>query len=327
MSISTYREVKGYLASLPVDKPIKVIDLVNKIKSISNHKKGTEDSFKMIKPYEPYTTADLDELWVDMSYQRRIRLDKIVNKLQNAGGFDKSAAGTVDVAVRSGGRKFVWDGFRRCLMVGICGGNFVEASYERHDDDMLENECVKREAELFAIRNAQQENMTPGEIFKAHVVAENPRAISQLRVLKKCNLDVEGTNPSGKVLSGFKAFDDEWDDFELDTLVGASHLIQSVWTSDAVLSVYLLLGLSALLEANDEIGSYNEPEIILAFKDFAKRGFKQKDLTQPRLQARPTASIAYNAAKKVLANDNGLIRHLMQRLDLSDVDVDFLENS
>jgi hypothetical protein len=45
------------------------------------------------------------------------------------------------------------------------------------------------------------------------------------------------------------------------------------------------------------------------------------------LQARPTASIAYNAAKKVLANDNGLIQHLMQKLDLSDVDVDFLENS
>ena len=81
------------------------------------------------------------------------------------------------------------------------------------------------------------------------------------------------------------------------------------------------------MKANDKIGSYNEPEIILAFKDFSKRGFKQKDLTQPRLQARPTASIAYNAAKKVLGNDNGLIQNLMTNLELSDVDVEFLENS
>lgn len=327
MSISTYNEVKGYLASLPVNKPLKVLDLVNKIKSISNHKRGTEDSFKMIKPYADGTTAELSELWVDMSYQRRIRLDKIVKKLIITGGFDKSAAGTVDVAVRSGGRKFVWDGFRRCLMTGMCGGSFVEASYERHSDDMLEQECVKREAMLYAIRNAQQENMTPGEIFKAYVCADNPTAISQLRVLKKCNLDVEGTNPNGKVLSGFKAFDDEWDDFEVETLVTSSEIIQDAWNSDPQVSVYLLLGLAAFLDANDEVGSYNEPEIITAFKTFVKSGWKQRDLTQPRLQARPTVSIAYNVAKKVMVNDNGLIQHLKQKLDLSDVDVDFLDNS
>ena len=48
----------------------------------------------------------------------------------------------------------------------------------------------------------------------------------------------------------------------MDTLVNV-HLIQSAWNGDSVISVYLLLGLSPL-KANDKIGSYNEPEIILA---------------------------------------------------------------
>ena len=37
-----------------------------------------------------------------MSYQRRIRLDKIVNKLNALVDLISSVAGTVDVAVRSG---------------------------------------------------------------------------------------------------------------------------------------------------------------------------------------------------------------------------------
>ena len=330
MSMKNFSSVSGYLASLPMNAEVRVLDLVNLILGITNHKKGTQNHFKIIIPYSRSSThVDIADLWVDMSYQRRIRLKKLLEKIVANGGFDKSAAGTVDIAFRSNGKKYVWDGLRRCIMAGLCGSDFVECSVEDHTGkDMLPNEEKARESELFSIRNSQNENMTPDEIFKAHVVSEKPKALDQLRILKKCNLDVEGTNPTGVALSAFRAFDDEYSNFEESILEQSSKLIQRTFKDgNNKVTVYLLLGLSAFLAANDDVGSYNEEEILQAFKDFSKRGFLQRNLTQPRLSARPTASVAFNIARKVMVNENGLIKHLSNKLNLSDVDVDFLDNS
>ena len=108
-----HRDVSAALARLT--GVVSIQEIIDAILGIDNFQQKTlKGIIRSIGGTMPNAIA-LSELYVDMTYQRRIRLTKIINKLRKHGGFSQDGAGTIDVAERPDGRKMVWDGFRRCL--------------------------------------------------------------------------------------------------------------------------------------------------------------------------------------------------------------------
>jgi hypothetical protein len=307
---SKLAEVKSALATLKTNKTYSIQEIVETIRQVCNYNLATFHQLKMKSgSYDVKTSMPLNELYVDLTYQRKIRLAKIITKLQQIDGFCKTVAGTVDVAYRpSSKQNFVWDGFRRCLMVGMCDGKRVGIHLFKHPKGTTEREARKVEAKFFKIRNADKENMTPEEIFKSEVVYEDQTALAKLSLLKECNLDVEGLNPAGVTLGGFRAFEWCFKNVDHDKVIEASTIIQDAWNKQPQVLGYLLGGLSRLLVINDD-DKYIEGEIYEMFTAFAVHN-KPQELTNPRLNTKPFPSIALNIAKKVLRDKNGLIEEI-----------------
>jgi hypothetical protein len=303
---SNKRDVEAALASLKINKHYSIKEIVDTIKQVCNHKTDTTKSLVMVSG--PYTgaTYQLDDLYVDMSYQRRIRLAKIINKLRAIGGFDKDVAGSIDIAFRPCTKQhFVWDGLRRCIMVGMCGGDRISGSLYSHDGNLYTDECKKKEARFFKIRNADGEKMSFEEIFKSRVSYEDDIAMSQLSLLKKCGLDVEGLNPEGIQLGGLRAFDEIFNKIPSETIINAAQLYKEAWNKESQVLGYGLAGLATLLDVKEFEDYYTYDDIRSALRSYALK-HKPNTITNPRINSAAFKSIAYNIATKVLEDDNGL---------------------
>ena len=173
----------------------KLSTIINLLLSIDNFKEDTLDKLNRAVAYTEDGLIPIDEIYVDLTYQRRLRLQALLNRLIESGGFDKEVAGHIDLAVRVDGRKFVWDGFNRVIKAGISGITHMPPSIYTHDKSLSVEKQVMKEAKMFKVRNADQSSMEPGEIFKSEVVFQDPIAMKILSLLKRCKLDVEGTNP------------------------------------------------------------------------------------------------------------------------------------
>ena len=315
-------DVDAALKSLPINKTYSIQEIVDTIKQITNFQSGTEDSFKFTESgsydNDGGSSFALSDLYVDMSYQRRIRLRKILEKLATIDGYDKNVAGWVDVAYRPcQDMYFVWDGLRRCIMVGLCGGEYINASLFKHPSKLFEEECRQKEAFYFKVRNAEKENMTKEEIFKAEVVYGDETALALLALLKKCDLDVEGLNPQGTQLGGFKAFQDIHGRIPKDTIINASKLYKEAWNKEPQVLGYGLCGLAYLLNIKDDEDNlvldnyYTNAEIRQHLRDYALLSNKPKSICNPRLNSKPFPSIAANITKNVLKDNNGLLDLLL----------------
>ena len=76
-------EVAAALATLKINKTYRIKEIVDTIKQVCNHQTDTTNSLKMNSGnYSGVGCVMLDELYVDLTYQRRIRLAKIINKLK-----------------------------------------------------------------------------------------------------------------------------------------------------------------------------------------------------------------------------------------------------
>ena len=326
-----FSEVDACLKTLKINTLYSIQEIIDTIKQLF-----LPDIDKLPKP-EPYgeefDTMDLKDLYVDMTYQRKLNLRNLLNNLIKQGGFKKGAAGTVDVAHRSKQElDVVWDGFRRCIKAGIMGLKEIRVSRTIHPNTWSEEECQKEEASLFKCRNTQ-EKMKVEELFKASVVAKDPVSLDQLQVLKDCNLDVEGLNTSPKAVSlgglaeflaNFKSWKEnpeesdgsgyEWNKKHWED---SSHIIRSVW-GDPKVSGYLLRDIAWLLTINESDNvdkSYDTAEIINSLSEWrannpddssqghiCQTGFKKKHMT------------AYFIAKNILKDDNGLLKVLTSHL-------------
>ena len=320
-------EVSGALAKNSGERSMQ--EIIDTILQISNLKTKTTDAFIANGSYsDNEDTVLLSDLWVDMTYQRRVRLKLLLNKLINQNGFQKRVGGAIDISVRPDGRSFVWDGLRRSIMAGLCGMDRIRQSQYIHPSNRLPLECQFEEARDFKIRNADGEKMKPEEIFKSMVAYQDADAMKLLVVLINCSLDVEGLNPRGKVLGGFAELEKNFNRVEKplteDYLVKSSKIIQSVYLKETNVSVYLLCGLAWLLTVNDSVDkSYSEDEIVDAFSNFVKTNKKQTVLTKSRLNSKQRESIAYLIAKKVIKDDNGLI----QSVGLDDDEISVVDES
>jgi hypothetical protein len=318
--------ISAYLANL--SGIVSIRDIVDTILQVSNLKSKTLDKLKS-EAYDKHVhTVPLSSLYVDMSYQRRIRLQHILKKLSASNGFDIHGAGAIDVAVRPENKMFVWDGLRRSIMAGLCGLDSISASIYSHRYDEYTVNCQQIEARFFKMRNADSEKMKPEEIFKSKIAYRDPEAARILSVLYNCKLDVEGLNPGGKILNGFREFHNNLtrtkDPLEEKYLIESSRIIRAVYKKEQNVSVYLLTGLAWLMQVNDELPkSYSHEEILEAFVENKNAFPKQGSLTKNRLTSRGRESVAFLIAKSVLKDENGLLN----KLGLDKGEMELLEES
>lgn len=313
------------IMSLKGVQPLKkIIDI---LLSIDNFKTETINKLNVASPYTG-ECVPIKDIYVDLTYQRKLKLQAIINRLVEHGGFDKDVAGHIDLAVRSDGRMFVWDGFHRTIMAGLSGLTGIPASIFTHDKTQSNHDQVMKEARMFKVRNADKTSMKPEEIFKSEVVFRDPTALQILDLLKQCKLDVEGTNEDVDAISlgGFAMVRKYWNQIDKRYFIDSSEIIRMVWPKDKTISVILWHGLAKLLEANNDdfaVKTLSVFEISNAIKSRVdSMSMKQAEFTQPRLHGKTMESTATNILKYALQdayNDNGdEVRSLIKFMNIDD---------
>lgn len=322
------QEAASILASLD-NRDYTLKELVDIAKKVTNLKKYKVPN---ASPYESNNyLVDLNKVKVCITYQRKMRLIKLLKKLAAGGGFDKSAAGFIDVAVRPNGEQYIWDGFRRAFMALFCNIDHMPASWLWHTSNMTVSECEKQEAKMFKIRNSDIETMKAEEIFRAKVVYDEPEALKFLVFLKDCRLDVENLLPGNKSLGGIVQLWNTWKHHHVshDNLILSSEILQNAWSKDSVISSYLLCGLGKFLDINEDMNkSFDEDFILQSFKDFinVRPPRKQEELTGRRLNKAPNDSIAYCIAKHVMLEDDKYMKEFLSKSKLKSDDTDILDD-
>lgn len=325
------QDVTNALANLSGIHSIQeIVDLIKKIPGIYEETLNALQSEPYDGPFRPEYHVNLSDIYIDITYQRKLRLQKVIKKLVAASGFNKEAAGHIDLAIRSNGKKFCWDGFRRCIMAGLCGIEYMPVSILKHKKSLTETECQEAEARMFKMRNADSETMKQEEIFKAKVAFRDPESLKFLKFIKNANLDVENLNPGGGQLGGFKFI---WDIFtkneiEEEYLIKSSNMLQKIWVDDANYSSLLLGGLANFLQINDEsdytVTEKYVIECITKYVNAIKPKLKQSALTHSRLNSKPLQSLTFYLVKNVI-NLNGNTGKFIKQLKLTKEDMELLE--
>ena len=276
-------EVESFLLGLR-DGVYSVGDLIDAILQISNFKSKTLPKISPtgIPPSYPEGTpiVSLYDLWVDMDYQRKIQLVILIANLEKKSGFCKTPAGTIDYALRNDGRKFVWDGLGRCLMAGMIDMKALTYSATVHEKDTSDRDAQKLEANWFSTKNGLQRKPKSEEIFKANVCEELPDAMKKLETLKKCGLNIEGLNPLAKILlTGFKAFDTNYEKMSEENWIDASDIIQTAWSNMKTVAVYGLTGVAYTLKMNEFLGkdAYTIEQIKTGISKWRSNKWKKKE--------------------------------------------------
>jgi hypothetical protein len=331
-----FSEIDAALKSLKNNKLYRISDLVATIRQISNLHTSTLRDIQNPIPYTDLNNLEsIDDLYVDMTYQRKMRLRKLLKKLTTKGMFDKDAAGFVDIAVRTDAEntKVIWDGFRRVIMAALAGYDQIPCSKTWHQSHIPLSEQPKREARLFKIRNTP-EKMSPEEMFKADVVYEEPRALELKQLLEDCNLEVDdiidkGGRPLGgiaEVDSNFKTWKLNPDNFTWDRKhwISASKMLQAIYPKKLhpQISTYVLRDLAWLLTVNDNLdndeGEYTEQDIQEAWSKWVSETDengsplhnKQTDITTAGSKKKTITS--WWIAKNILQDNNGLSEKLYE---------------
>jgi len=325
--------VAGTLANT-LKGEVKIIDIIETIKNISNFKSETLENIDLNPNLYKDNVYDdiksgyimaISDLWVDLTYQRTIRVQKLIKLLKSIGKFDESVAGHVDVAIRPDGRAFVWDGFRRTTMAGLVDGEAIKVSKFKDTRKSSNKECRITEAKMYKVRNSDYEKMKPEEIFKSKTVHGDEEALEILDTLKTSKLNILNLVPNGRSLGGFQHFEETWWKENLrHYLPDASQIIQKVqrWKNDSV-SVNLLCGLAEFLHINDELSHPLSQIEILEY--FENKDNRQNDIAKNRLSGKSRESIAFYIGNKVVKL-NGSTKEFNQLIDLDSEQQEMLQN-
>ena len=291
--------------------------------------KPCDDNFypdEIIRNLREFFPNGLEDLWVDISYQRVLKLKKLIEHLRrkDMNGsdllFNKMLCGSVDIAIRPNGKGYVWDGFRRCIIALLNGIRFIKASVETHDSSTSIEDCRKLEAFVYEIKNGESESMTKEELYKSGIVYQKEDALKLQKVINEMCVDVLGTNPGNPELGAFSEFQDTVLKEKLETtdyLVQASFKQQKAWPQDNTLTGYLTCGLAKFLDTlnkEDEDGNPVCPSIEIhtahpnlqgtcevenALVRYSKK-HKQVDLIANRLAGMAIESVAFNIGRVVM---------------------------
>ena len=203
---------------------------------------------EIIRNLREFFPNGLEDLWVDISYQRVLKLKKLIEHLRrkDMNGsdllFNKMLCGSVDIAIRPNGKGYVWDGFRRCIIALLNGIRFIKASVEPHDSSTSTEDCRKLEAFVYEIKNGESESMTKEELYKSGIVYQKEDALKLQKVINEMCVDVLGTNPGNPELGAFSEFQDTVLKEKLETtdyLVQASFKQQKAWPEDNLSLIHI----------------------------------------------------------------------------------------
>jgi len=307
----TFAQVQAELLALPLGEYL-VSYIVSIIQQCDTLPKKSVDSFvaAIYDKDDGESLYDLNKLWVDLNYQRKLKLKHLLNNLKSHKGFSKEKAGHIDIAIRPNGKAFDWDGFRRAVMAMLCGMDKIAVSIYKHKRSRSNVDCRQYEAELFLARNAKNETMGANEIFFARYAKGEEEAEKMNTVLSRANINVCGLKPGGKNMGGFAFVEKslgyhERMDVEIvnkhisdDDFVFASHLIQSAWPKDPSIGAYLVSGLANTrnILRSDSDSDYDDTDVEEAITTYASN-HSQKDLSKNRVSNKPLQSVTYNILK------------------------------
>ena len=316
---------------------VKLIDIINIVNSIDNFQVDTLDKLNPVDDYQEGTNViPLDKIYIDLSYQRKLRLQELLNRLTKYGGYDKFAAGHIDLARRNDGRLFGWDGFHRSIKAGIANCTRIPCSIYDHDKRLTPQQEQKIEANLFEIRNGFATKVSAGALFKSQVTGQRPDALKTLDVMKICKLNVEGINPDVDAydLGGFAFFLKHYDNYDVRLLSDASEIIRGIWDDKKTMSVTLLIGLTHFLNANEK----SDVRVLSPFaihgklREIVNSGKSKKNqqhFLRPILNGKSAVSVCYNICAKgvsELYNDNGdELKSFFDSIGLEDDEIDALD--
>lgn len=370
------KDIERQLANLPLGR-IKLSEIIDLIISIDQYQK--EQLFEnspygriLNKPFNdnfyhealigvnPITgkKISLEDVWIDLTYQRVLRLKKIIQHLRrtSANGqrlyFDKMLAGSIDIAIRPGGEIYVWDGFRRSVLALLNGIRFVQASIELHPSDCTDDKCSSKEAFAFKVRNGDSESMLKEEVYKSGVVFQEPNSMKILKFLRNMRVDVLGTNPDNPSLGGFSEFyqtliENKYNLQDMNNLVNSSLRIQKAWPKDSSLSGYLTCGLAKFLDAidvTDESGNYKldfgfytdtieNCDVSKKLIEYANQKnakgeniTSQNTLIKNRIHGKAIETIAYNIGVSVMGLSGSNKAKLAEELGFDSDEIDMLTN-
>jgi hypothetical protein len=275
---------------------------------------------------------NLNEIYVDITYQRSLRLKKLLDHLKKkhpvSGDpmkFDEWLAGSVDLAVRPIGNKiFVWDGLRRCLLAMLQGLTTIPANVLFHPKDFTETQCMREEAYKFSIRNGQAEKMLGEELYKSGVACEDKKYLEVYRAMKDCGVNVLRVPDAGVNLTGYKQFEKtivtkpfedlagevDSNNTTLDYMIRSSSDLQKadIKGLEANISAYAITGNACFLYWNNRAGEKDElstcyiedGEILQKLQKWAK-GYDntETNLVKDRVHSCFLESVAYKFAVEV----------------------------
>ena len=319
---------------------VKLIDIINTIKSIDNFQQDTLDNLEPVDDYDSGTP--LNEIYVDLAYQRKLKPQELINRLLNHNGYDKTAAGHLDLAERNDKRKFSWDGLHRGVKAGISGCTKIPCSIYIHERGTSEQQAQELEANKFELRNGQASKVSAGSLFKAQVTGNRPDALATLETMKTCKLNIENVNEDVDAydLGGFAFFLKHYNNYEVRQLKDASEIIRQTWNDKKTMSVTLLIGLAHYLTANESLDErvISSLEVSRKIKEIVNIGAKKKNqqyFLKPMLKGKTAESVSYNLVEKAfnvkaetdpLYNDNGAeVKAFFKSIGLEEDDIDALE--
>ena len=326
--MASFTEVNKHLSELPIGT-YKLIDIVNQIKSISSKKHKTQVFLAQQDTPSTYKSKcsghNLNDLYVDISYQRSLKLKKIYENLQlkdeneNEIGFSTMLCGTVEFAIRPNGNTFVWDGFRRCILSLLKGIDRIPSNDWEHPTSWSDRRCQKKEAFAFTQKNSRMEAMKREELFKAGVAQGDEFFLGIKDVMMDCELDTLGVHPGKRKLGAYvefeklvtkQPFSEGVTQSSNSFIEEASKLIQSAWPNEEV-SGFMLSGFGHYLHANEVDGDNGnqfyidragiEEKLETYVKE--KKG-TQSSCTKDRLHSIPRESVAWRICKNIMGMSN-----------------------
>jgi len=314
LNTMTFSKVNSELQALTLGEH-KLTDILKIIMSCQTFTPSQLASFKLApgtgKTSDSESKADLNEMWVDFGYQRKMTLPTILNNLESQEGFNNQSSGHIDVTIRPNGKTYVWDGFRRAIMALMCGEKELAASTYIHPSDRPSDSCSEFEAGLFLYRNAWNEKMGANEIFVGKVCKKYPKSLLMQKVLERANININGLYKGGKntksvayleVALGYNEVRGDTEvvkKIEDNDFIDSSLAIQTAWDESSI-GAYMICGLAnviSILRKNpEEVTTY---EIYQKLVDYAKTN-KELTLTKPRIASKATQSVTFAILTKVL---------------------------
>ena len=208
---------------------------------------------------------ETQDLLVDFDYQRFIKLKVLFDHLKGYSDqpkqFMPELVGTIDVMARTDGKRYVWDGLRRCILGGLKDVWKLPASVHEHNSSLSLDKQQAFEARLFSTKNGRgQETMKVDELWKSDYVAKDFQAIEVYNVMKNCNIDkLNVIKNKGYDIGGFGLFKNHvlgegTMRIESRYFERASRILQKSWPSpNSTLKGYLFVGFAMYLKRLDDM--------------------------------------------------------------------------